>query len=140
MVRPRHPTFAAAEWVQMFTLGELERSVMDILWESSAPLSAYELQDILAEPEGATLTKKLAPTTVLTVLSRLEKKGFVARERSSRPHRYRAAATRADHMAELMHEVLGGASDRVAVLERFIGQASAGETEMLRRLLSDTGR
>jgi predicted transcriptional regulator len=119
----------------MLTLGELERSVMDILWESGTGLSAYELQDRLAEPESAVAARKLAPTTVLTVLSRLEKKGFVSRERASRPHLYRAAASREDHMAELMHEVLGGASDRVAVLERFIGQASPGETDMLRKLL-----
>ena len=38
-------------------------------------------------------------------------------------------------MAELMHEVLGGASDRVAVLERFVGQVSRDEAETLRRLL-----
>jgi predicted transcriptional regulator len=125
----------------MVTLGELERSVMDILWESPGEqtLSAYELQDRLAASTTDS-TKKLAATTVLTVLSRLEKKGFVERERASRPHRYRSAASREDHMAELMHEVLGGASNRVAVLERFIGQASSGETDMLRKLLESSGR
>jgi predicted transcriptional regulator len=125
----------------MVTLGELERSVMDILWESpdEQTLSAYELQDRLAA-SATDNNKKLAATTVLTVLSRLEKKGFVERERASRPHRYRSAASREDHMAELMHEVLGGASNRVAVLERFIGQASAGETDMLRKLLESSGR
>ena len=38
-------------------------------------------------------------------------------------------------MADLMHEVLGGASDRTAVLERFVGQVSPEEAETLRRLL-----
>ena len=123
----------------MHTLGELERTVLELLWESPEPLSAYELQDRLAA-SGTDSTKKLAPTTILTVLSRLEKKNFVARERSSRPHRYRAEGSREDHMAELMHQVLGGASDRVAVLERFIGQASPGETDALRRLLDANGR
>jgi len=125
----------------MVTLGELERSVMDILWEAPGEqtLSAYELQDRLAA-SAPDSSKKLAATTVLTVLSRLEKKGFVERERASRPHRYRSAASREDHMAELMHEVLGGASNRVAVLERFIGQASSGETDMLRKLLESSGR
>jgi predicted transcriptional regulator len=125
----------------MVTLGELERSVMDILWESPGvlTLSAYELQDRLAA-SATDNSKKLAATTILTVLSRLEKKGFVERERASRPHRYRSAASREDHMAELMHEVLGGASNRVAVLERFIGQASSGETDMLRKLLESSGR
>jgi predicted transcriptional regulator len=115
------------------TLGELERSVMNLLLASDAPQTSYDIQAALA---GQT-TKPLAVTTVLTVLSRLEKKGFVARERSSRPHRYVAVASREDHVAELMHEVLGGASDRVAVLERFIGQATPDEAEALRRLLAE---
>jgi predicted transcriptional regulator len=74
-------------------------------------------------------------TTVLTVLSRLEKKGLVERERATRPHRYRAVTSRADHTAELMLEVLGSAPDREAVLARFIGTVSEGEAETLRKLL-----
>ena len=101
---------------------------MELLWAATAPLSAYDLQELLAE-------RKLAVTTILTVLSRLENKNFVVREHSSRPHRYTAAATREDHMAELMHQVLGGASNRSAVLERFVGQVSADEAATLRRLL-----
>jgi predicted transcriptional regulator len=115
------------------TLGELERSVMDLLWASHAPMTAYQIQDSLA----GTSTKPLAATTVLTVLSRLEKKKFVSRERSSRPHRYLAVASREDHVADLMHEVLGGAADRVAVLERFVGQASPDEAAALRKLLAE---
>ncbi len=117
----------------MATLGDLERSVMDLLWASDDPLTAYEIQGSLATGT----TRALAATTVLTVLSRLEKKGFVTRERSSRPHRYLAAESREDHVAELMHEVLGGAADRVAVLERFVGQASPTEAAALRKLLSE---
>jgi predicted transcriptional regulator len=69
------------------------------------------------------------------VLSRLEKKGLVERERSIRPHRYRAVTSRADHTAELMLEVLGSAPDREAVLARFIGTVSEGEAATLRKLL-----
>ncbi len=116
----------------MSTLGELERSVMDILWSGGERLTATELQDRLTALPGA---KSLATTTVLTVLSRLEKKRFVARERSARPHHYFAARSREDHMAELMHEVLGTAADRTAVLERFVGQASDTEAATLRALL-----
>ena len=112
----------------MLTLGELERSVMDLLWATDSTLSAYDIQAALAD-------RKLAATTVLTVLSRLEKKGFVARSRDARPHRYSAAASREEHMADLMHEVLGTASDRTAVLERFVGQVSAEEAATLRKLL-----
>lgn len=101
---------------------------MEILWASPESLTAYDLLDLVPE-------RKLAATTMLTVLSRLEKKGFVARSRDARPHRYSAAASREEHMADLMHEVLGGASDRTAVLERFVGQVTPAEAETLRRLL-----
>ncbi|WGW13335.1 BlaI/MecI/CopY family transcriptional regulator [Saxibacter everestensis] len=113
----------------MGTLGELERSAMDVLWSAESGLSATELRDALAD-------RDLALTTVHTVLSRLEAKNFVVRERSVRPHRYQAASSREEHVAELMHEVLGQAPDREAVLARFIGSASNDETDLLRRLLT----
>ena len=110
---------------------------MDVLWESGQSLPANELRDRLLSPAAAAASSKpLATTTVLTVLSRLEKKGFVTRDRDSRPHLYRAVTTRAEHTAELMHEALGSAPDRQAALARFIGNVSPQEADSLRRLLS----
>jgi predicted transcriptional regulator len=120
----------------MASLGELERSLMDVLWDTASPLPANELRDRLVEPSVAGQGKGLALTTVLTVLSRLENKGFVTRDRGSRPHLYRAVTSRAQHTAELMHEVLGSVPDREAALARFIGTVSPNEAETLRRLLS----
>lgn len=121
----------------MATLGDLERAVMDLLWEHPEAITANTLRDLLSRRPSATEadSRPLAVTTVLTVLSRLEKKGLVERERSIRPHRYRAVTSRADHTAELMLEVLGSAPDREAVLARFIGTVSDGEAETLRKLL-----
>lgn len=121
----------------MATLGELERAVMDLLWEHQEAITANVLRDLLSQrtSEDNVESRPLAVTTVLTVLSRLEKKGLVERERASRPHRYRAVTSREEHTAELMLEVLGSAPDREAVLARFIGTVSAGEAETLRNLL-----
>lgn len=116
----------------METLGELERAVMDVLWNSSTPLSATDLREALTH-------RGLALTTIHTVLSRLEAKHFVYRQRDVRPHRYRAASSREEHVAELMHEVLGQAPDHEAVLARFLGSASTDETSTLRRLLGHAG-
>lgn len=120
----------------MNTLGDLERSVMDVLWEADAPMAATDLRDALVRsfaPQG----REPALTTVMTVLSRLEAKGFVLRDRAVRPHRYRAATSREEHIAELMHDVLGSAVDRDAVLARFVGAASDADTSRLRRLLDE---
>jgi predicted transcriptional regulator len=125
----------------MASLGELERSLMDVLWDTAESLSANELRDRLVHQAGSangTEKKELASTTILTVLSRLESKGFVTRDRALRPHLYRAVTSRAEHTAELMHEVLGSVPDREAALARFIGNVSPQEADTLRRLLRAT--
>ncbi|MET4001444.1 MULTISPECIES: BlaI/MecI/CopY family transcriptional regulator [Arthrobacter] len=121
----------------MATLGDLERAVMDLLWEHQEAITANILRDLLSQrtTDDNAESRPLAVTTVLTVLSRLEKKGLVERERASRPHRYRAVTSREEHTAELMLEVLGSAPDREAVLARFIGTVSPGEAQTLRTLL-----
>jgi len=120
----------------MGSLGVLERQIMDVLWDTDQPLSATDLRDRLAEPERArTGSKPLATTTVLTVLSRLETKGFVGRDRSIRPHLYASVTTRAEHTAQLMHEVLGSVPDREEALARFIGNVTPEEAATLRELL-----
>ena len=121
----------------MGSLGVLERMLMDILWSAARPLTANELRDALSDP--ASTSKPLATTTVLTVLSRLEKKNFVTRDRDIRPHGYSAVSSRAQHTAELMHEVLGTTSDRTATLARFIGNVSPQEAQTLRALLESIG-
>ncbi|GHD01129.1 BlaI/MecI/CopY family transcriptional regulator [Zhihengliuella salsuginis] len=118
----------------MASLGDLERSVMDLLWDSTEAQTANSLRDALAHA-GAEDGKELAVTTVLTVLARLEKKDLVARERDTRPHQYRAVMSREEHTVELMNEALGNVMDREAVLARFIGGISGGEAAALRRLL-----
>jgi predicted transcriptional regulator len=120
----------------MATLGNLERTIMDVLWDTGAELSANDVRTRLAEiaareDDG----KELALTTVLTVLGRLEAKGFVRRDRDSRPHLFGPEMSRSEYMAELMHEVLGSAHDRTAVLARFVGGVSPDEAAQLRKLL-----
>ena len=63
-----------------------------------------------------------------------------SRSRDTRPHRYSALLSRAEHTAELMHEVLSSSSDRDAALARFVGTVTAGEANTLRRLLDDLVR
>ena len=115
----------------MASLGELERSVMERLWSAAGPVSAAELRDGLAD-------RGLALTTVHTVLTRLEQKGFVVHD-EARPRRFRPRASREEHAAELMHEVLGQAGDRQAALARFVGSVGDDEVRMLRELLAAAG-
>jgi predicted transcriptional regulator len=108
--------------------GQLERAVLDVLWTSEGSVTAKDVVTALAE-------RDLAVTTVLTVLDRLGRKGLVARERDGRAHRYRAAISREDYIADLMLEALGQAPDRDATLTRFLGGVSSAEADHLRRVL-----
>ena len=66
----------------MASLGELERAVMDLLWAGHEAATANTLRDLLAQSTAAHggaaghEGKDLAVTTVLTVLSRLEKRAL----------------------------------------------------------------
>ncbi|MCQ9366999.1 BlaI/MecI/CopY family transcriptional regulator [Brevibacterium sp. 50QC2O2] len=115
----------------MASLGELERSVMDCLWDSPAGMSAADLRSALSD-------RGLALTTVHTVLTRLEKKGFVQRTTNSRPHLYSSTSTPEEHMADLMNEVLEQAPNRQAVLARFLGTVSPSDTKFLTQLLANS--
>ncbi|MGS0687062.1 BlaI/MecI/CopY family transcriptional regulator [Nakamurella sp. GG22] len=108
--------------------GELERAVIEVLWDAGEPMTARAVVDLLPGRE-------LAVTTVLTVLSRLETKGLVRRSRDGRAHSYEAVADRDEHTAALMQQVLDTSADRDATLTRFVGGVSAEDVEALRRAL-----
>jgi predicted transcriptional regulator len=123
-------------------LGDLERAVMEILWDLPAADPARPRPTLTAREVAAALarSRSLAYTTVLTVLDRLERKGLVRRLRDGRAHHYSPMASRAAYVAELMLEALGSASDRDAVLMHFADQVSGEEAEVLRRALGLAGR
>ena len=72
-------------------LPDAELEVMKALWQAGAPLTRAELEAALA-------VNGWAGTTLLTLLSRLEGKGYVTREREGRGYRYTAALTRQDYL------------------------------------------
>ena len=116
-------------------LGELERSVMNVLWDAPTALTVREVLDALGG-HG----QDLDYTTVMTVLDRLARKDLVVRQREGRAFRYAPRLTRAAMTAELMHEALEGTrGDREQALVSFVGEASAEDLAALRRALDDLG-
>jgi predicted transcriptional regulator len=111
-------------------LGELERRVMDVLWESEgAELTGRQIADRLPDR---------AYTTVLTIVDRLRRKSLVSRTTDGRIHRFSASGTRAAYRAELMIDALGEAGERKAVLVQFAGAVSPEEARVLSQALRDT--
>ncbi|WP_051799440.1 BlaI/MecI/CopY family transcriptional regulator [Catenuloplanes japonicus] len=116
----------------MIRLGDLERAVMDVLWDGTTGggLTVRDVADALSD-------RGLAYTTVMTVLDRLAGKGMVERERAGRAWSYRAAAAREAYIAQLMLDALDLAGSRDAALVRFARSVSGTEAEVLRSALSD---
>lgn len=112
--------------------GELEAAVLGALWDSPVPLTSNEI--LLALGNKASL----ALTTVLTVLSRLEEKGFVTRESGvGRSHIYEATTTREQHVANQLLELIQGDSDANLTLSYFTAGLDKKTLSALKKLLSE---
>ena len=113
-------------------LGDLERRVMDLLWEEpDREMTGRDVADALPE---------YAYTTVATILDRLTHKGMVSRRMGGRAIRFSTTGTRADHTAEQMHETLVVAHDPDSALMRFAQTLSRSEAEVLRHALDELNR
>lgn len=103
---------------------------MELLWAREEPASARDVSRALADD------RDLAHTTVMTVLDRLAKKGFLRRERDGRAWLYHPVTTKEDYVAELMLGALDLTGDRDAALTHFVRSVSGDEAEVLREALA----
>lgn len=119
-------------------LGELERAVMDVLWDLPAgtEFTVREVHAALLD------SRDVAYTTVMTVMDRLARKGMTVQHKDGRAYRYQAASTRAEMTADLMRGTLDdlGSTDRGPALVAFVEDASAEEIEALRQALAALDR
>ncbi|HEV2779735.1 MAG TPA: BlaI/MecI/CopY family transcriptional regulator [Actinophytocola sp.] len=109
----------------MFGLGELESAIMDVLWRTQEPA---KVRDVLDGLTG----RKLAYTTVMTVLDNLHRKGWVQRELDGKAYLYQPAVGREEAAARTVRAVLESSGDPEAALLHFARTASERETELLR--------
>ncbi|WP_326843940.1 BlaI/MecI/CopY family transcriptional regulator [Streptomyces sp. NBC_01558] len=109
--------------------GELEAQVLSALHAAPGPVTAGWVREHL----GSTL----AYTTVMTILTRLQAKHAVTRERVGRSFTWIAAADTAGLAAHRMRRVLDNETNRQAVLVSFVSSLTAQDEELLRTLLSD---
>lgn len=111
--------------------GELEAVVMDRLWSAVSPRSVRDLMEDLQQD------RVIAYTTVMTVLERLYRKGYLTRTADGRAYRYLPAQSRADYTAGLMAAALENATDKEATLVHFADRVSSEEARQLLTALAD---
>ena len=82
-------------------LGPLETAVMERLWKRRQATVRDVVEDLAK-------SRSLAYTTVMTIMTRLQAKGLLARERDGKTYVYRPALTRAEHRARLSQDLVRG--------------------------------
>jgi predicted transcriptional regulator len=114
------------------TLGELQHAIMRVLWECGEATVA-EVHEALFEKRG------LAPTTIATMLRKMEDKGVVAHRVEDRHFVYRATVTedtvRSSMVGELLDRLFAG--DPAALVSHLVADHGIDEEEIerLRALL-----
>lgn len=113
-------------------MGELERRVMDVLWENpEREFTGREVLDVLPE---------YAYTTIATVLDRLSRKGYVRRRMSGRTIRFTTTDTSAGKAAQGIRQLLSATDDPASALAEFVRTSTEVELQALREALARSGR
>ncbi|MGX8716071.1 MAG: BlaI/MecI/CopY family transcriptional regulator [Lachnospiraceae bacterium] len=112
--------------------GELE--IMQIVWQCDPPVSRNTIEDMMNKD------RHLAPSTILTFLTRLCDRGFLRVERQGRTNYYTPLISRRDYLAgesrRMLNRLFGGSLSAFAVSLSDSG-VSKEELEELHKLLEE---
>ncbi len=118
------------------SLGDLQHAIMAVLWERGEATTA-EVHEALRGPRG------LAPTTIATMLRKMEEKGVVAHRANGRQFVYRPTVSedqvRRSMVGELVGRLFGG--DPRALVAHLVSENEIDPEELdeLRRRLRRRG-
>lgn len=116
-------------------MSDAERAVLKILWEHG-PKTVRAVQELL-QPHGPDWTR----STVITLLQRLEKKGYVHSDKSQFAYVFHAAVSREDvvhaRMVELAEELADGHAAPLVMAFAERHPFTAAEIARLKAMLDD---
>lgn len=84
-------------------LGELESEIMEIVWQSKRPVVVAEVVRLIEKK------RKIAYTTVMTIMGRLVEKGLLSRNLSGSSYLYRPRVNREKFVARAVHNIFTAA-------------------------------
>lgn len=118
-------------------LGPLEARVMQAVWQHEVP-ETFVVRDVRAR------MPQLAYTTVMTILTRLARKGVLQSEAlpRQRAHRYRAAVTPGEFLVQATRQQVGLLVDRygevaLAAFADRLDQLTVDQQRALKRLAEE---
>lgn len=118
------------------SLGELQLAIMQVLWQRS--------EASVADVHAALLERQLAPTTIATMLTKMEQKGLVEHRAEGRKFLYRPlwseAEVRRISVEEVRERLFGG--DTAALVSHLISERrlERGELSRLKELIAEAER
>src|ERR1700730_6453744 len=119
---------------QLPALSEAQLEIMHVVWGGGG-VTVTDVCNVLS------LRRPLVRNTVLTLMERLEKKGWLKRRADGQTHYYTAAAARATTLGHLVHRLVDAAfagSAEALVLALLEGRGvSDEEARRIRRLIDD---
>jgi predicted transcriptional regulator len=121
-------------------LGDLQHAIMQVLWKQGeqGEAAAADVHRALWQE------RRLAPTTIATMLAKMERKGVVTHRTEGRRYLYRPAVTE----SEVRRSMLGDLTDRLfggsvaAVVSHLLEEREIDPDELdeLRRLIAEAER
>ncbi len=115
------------------TLGDLQHAIMKVLWSSGEATTAVVYDALYAE-------RGLAPTTIATMLRKMEDKGVVAHRVDGRHFVYRPTVSETEVRSSMVGELLDRlfAGDAAALVSHLVADHAMDEAELaeLRSLLA----
>jgi len=109
--------------------GELENQVLEVLWDAAEPMTPGAVHEVVA------VDRKLAYTTVMTILTRLWEKGELTRSKQGRAYAYLPVVGREARVAQRMQAILGAAEDHTVALNAFADALPEDQRAALRKAL-----
>lgn len=97
-------------------LGELESGIMDIIWNQKKTVSVKTVADILK------IKRKIAYTTVMTVMARLATKGVLVRHLNGSSYLYKPKVSKEQFIAKAVHTIFAASVSTLGeeVLTHFV--------------------
>lgn len=113
-------------------LGELESQVMEIVWGQKGTVSVKDVTYVLGK------RRKIAYTTVMTVMTRLVDKGVLVRRLSGPSYLYRPKDTKEEFIAKAVHGIFASAVSTLGeeVLAHFVKEIEKINPQKRQELLT----
>jgi len=116
-------------------LGELETEIMEIIWHQKDVISVKDVAEVLARK------RKIAYTTVMTIMTRLVNKSVLVRHLNGSSYLYKPKLTKEQFIAKAVHGIFSTAVSTLGdgVLSHFIKEIQRISPKKRQELLRTLG-